>query len=89
MRFWLARSSAQLTLAIQFFFPLLYTVIGLAIVNIKSFSVVQDKPYAINNDIYELHATANQLHEFSYMNTGKIRANNFIGTLNGKISSKK
>ena len=86
---WVRKYRDGMALAIQFFFPLLYTVIGLAIVNIKSFSVVQDKPYAINNDIYKPHATANQLHEFSYMNTGKIRANNFIGTLNGTISSKK
>ena len=80
---WVRKYREGMALAIQFFFPLLYVVIGLSIVNINSYSIVQDKPYAITNDIYKLHAMANQLHEYSYMNTGKIRANNFIGTLNG------
>ena len=72
-----------MALAIQFFFPLLYVVAGLSIININRFSVVQDKPYAITNDIYKSHAEANQLHAYSYLNTGKIRANNFIGFLDG------
>ena len=85
---WVRKYREGMALAIQFFFPLLYVVIGLSVVSINSFSVVQDKPYAINNDIYKKHAMANQLHEYSYMDTGKIRANNFIGTLNGNAKVK-
>ena len=82
---WVRKYREGMALSIQFFFPLLYVVVGLSVVSINSFSVVQDKPYAITNDIYKLHAMANQLSEYSFMDTGKIRANNFIGTLNGTV----
>jgi hypothetical protein len=53
---------------VQIFFPLLYIVIGLSIINITSYDIVQDKAYTINADIYKDIFAEEGLHTFSYIN---------------------
>ncbi len=67
-----------MAILIQIFFPILYIVIGLSIVDITDYTVVQDEPYNITANTYKETYSKEGMNIYSYINNTGGEIQDFV-----------